>query len=91
MSNYRHKSVRGGTYFFTAEAYRRQKFLCNENVRAALRNGLLNMQQKHPFHHQCLSKWCIKCTLLGCPIDLNSLSIVTKGHLKSFANNLCEK
>jgi len=51
MSNYRHKSARGGTYFFTVVAYRRQKFLCNENVRAALRNCLLNMQQKHPFHH----------------------------------------
>ncbi len=29
--------------------YRRQNFLCNDAVRAALRAGILDAQQKHPF------------------------------------------
>ncbi|MEA2113268.1 MAG: transposase, partial [Patescibacteria group bacterium] len=33
MSNYRRANIKGGTYFFTVVTYRRQNFLCNENVR----------------------------------------------------------
>lgn len=49
MSNYRRANTKGGTYFFTVVTYRRQKFLCNENVRKALRNGILDVQKNHPF------------------------------------------
>jgi putative transposase len=49
MSNYRRANTKGGTYFFTVVTYRRQKFLCNENVRKALRNGILYVQKNHPF------------------------------------------
>lgn len=50
MSNYRRANTKGGTYFFTVVTYRRQNILCNETVRIALRNGLREVQQKHPFH-----------------------------------------
>ena len=49
MSNYRRANFKGGTYFFTVVTYRRQNFLCNENVRKALRDGIRNVQTTHPF------------------------------------------
>ncbi len=49
MSNYRRANAKGGTYFFTVVTYRRQEFLCNENVRTALGDGIRNVQLKHPF------------------------------------------
>ena len=49
MSNYRRANAKGGTYFFTVVTYRRQEFLCNENVRTALRDGIRDVQTKHPF------------------------------------------
>ncbi|MBC8551327.1 MAG: transposase [Candidatus Brocadiales bacterium] len=49
MSNYRRANAKGGTYFFTVVTYRRQEFLCNENVRTALRDGISDVQTKHPF------------------------------------------
>jgi putative transposase len=49
MSSYRRAKTKGGTYFFTVVTYRRQKVLCNENVRTALRNGIRNTQITHPF------------------------------------------
>ncbi|MDM8543867.1 hypothetical protein QUF75_12485 [Desulfococcaceae bacterium HSG7] len=41
MPNYRRAKTKGATYFFTVVTYRRQRFLCEENVRKALRNGIL--------------------------------------------------
>ena len=49
MSNYRRANAKGGTYFFTVVTYRRQEFLCNENVRTALHDGIRDVQTKHPF------------------------------------------
>jgi putative transposase len=49
MPNYRRANAKGGTYFFTVVTYRRQKFLCNENVRNALRDGIRDTQTTHPF------------------------------------------
>ncbi len=49
MSNYRRAITKGGTYFFTVVTYRRQYFLCNDAVRIALRAGIREVQQKHPF------------------------------------------
>ena len=49
MSNYRRAKTNGGTYFFTVVTYRRQHFLCNAAVRAALRASIVDTQQKHPF------------------------------------------
>ncbi len=49
MSNYRRANTKGGTYFFTVVTYRRQKFLCDEIVRAVLREGIKSTQATHPF------------------------------------------
>ena len=49
MSNYRRANTKGGTYFFTVVTYRRQRFLCDENVRNALREGIKTTQASHPF------------------------------------------
>lgn len=49
MSNYRRANTQGGTYFFTVVTYRRQCFLCNEQVRLALREGINFAREVHPF------------------------------------------
>ncbi len=49
MSNYRRANTAGGTYFFTVVSYRRQKILCDERVRSALREGIDRTRQKYPF------------------------------------------
>ena len=49
MPNYKRANTKGGTYFFTVVTYRRQKILCNENVRDALRTGIRTVQSRNPF------------------------------------------
>jgi REP element-mobilizing transposase RayT len=49
MPNYRRAAIPGGTYFFTLVTYRRQKILCHENIRAALRDAINTTRTKLPF------------------------------------------
>jgi putative transposase len=49
MSRYRRANVPGATYFFTVVTYRRQPFLCDGNVRMALRQAISKVRQQHPF------------------------------------------
>lgn len=49
MANYGRTKVAGGTFFFTVVTYRRQRFLCNNNVRMALRDGIQTVRLIHPF------------------------------------------
>ncbi len=49
MSEYRRANTKGGTYFFTVVTYRRQKILCDERVRKALREGIKATQLTNPF------------------------------------------
>jgi REP element-mobilizing transposase RayT len=49
MSNYRRANTKGGTYFFTVITYRRQKILCNDEIRIALREGIQHVQKTHLF------------------------------------------
>ncbi len=49
MPNYRRADVSGGTYFFTLVTHRRQKVLCHDNVRRALRNAIETTRIKLPF------------------------------------------
>lgn len=49
MSTYRRADTQGGTYFFTVITYRRQNFLCDEPVRAALRDALSQTRAMYPF------------------------------------------
>jgi putative transposase len=49
MSNYRHLTIRGGTYFFTAEAYRRQPLFIDDARVELLRNAFREVKAKRPF------------------------------------------
>ena len=49
MPNYRRARVEGGTYFFTVNTFRRQPFLTDMDVRAALRAGIATVRAEHPF------------------------------------------
>ena len=49
MPNYRRADIGGGTYFFTVVTYRRQRFLCDDDVRNALREGIEKTREGYPF------------------------------------------
>lgn len=49
MSRYRRADTPGATYFFTVVTYRRRAFLCDEDVRAALREAITKVRNQHPF------------------------------------------
>jgi putative transposase len=49
MSNYQRVDTKDGTYFFTVVTYRRQRFLCDEHVRNALREGIKVTRLTRPF------------------------------------------
>ena len=63
MSNYRRANAKGGTYFFTVVTYRRQRFLCDENVRNALREGIKAVRTTHPF---TINAWVLLPDHLHC-------------------------
>lgn len=49
MPDYRRARVAGRTYFFTVVTYRRQRFLCDDDVRGWLRAGIEKTRQRYPF------------------------------------------
>jgi putative transposase len=49
MSRYRRADIPGATYFFTVVTYRRRPILCDDLVRAALRDAVKMVQSCHPF------------------------------------------
>lgn len=49
MPNYRSVDVPGSTYFLTEVTYRRQRFLCDDDVRLALRDGINETRIHFPF------------------------------------------
>jgi len=49
MSRYRRADTPGATYFFTVVSYRRRPILCDDPVRAALRDAIKTVQSRHPF------------------------------------------
>jgi len=49
MSIYRRANITGVTYFFTVVTYRRQRFLCDEPVRNALREAIRETRSVAPF------------------------------------------
>jgi putative transposase len=49
MSNYRRAKTTGATYFFTLVTHQRQRFLCDEPFRAALREAVGRVRASHPF------------------------------------------
>ena len=50
MSRYRRADTPGATYFFTIVTYRRQPFLCDPDVRIALREAITKVRKLYPFH-----------------------------------------
>ena len=49
MSHYRRANAANVSYFFTVVTYRRQTFLCDEPVRAALRKAINKVRAQYPF------------------------------------------
>ena len=49
MSHYRRANTPNSTYFFTVVTYRRQTFLCDLQVRNALRKAIHKVQTQYPF------------------------------------------
>jgi putative transposase len=49
MPNYRRAHAKGGTYFFTVVTHKRQRILCDEFFRQALRTGIQTTQKCYPF------------------------------------------
>ena len=49
MSHFGRSRVTGGTFFFTVVTYQRQRFLCDDDVRLALRESILRAREQHPF------------------------------------------
>ena len=50
MSRYRRANTPGATYFFTVVTFRRQPFLCDPDVRIALREAITKVRRQYPFH-----------------------------------------
>ena len=63
MSRYRRAKTEGATYFFTVVTYRRQAILCDEIVRAALRDAILSVREKRPFE---IDAWVLLPDHLHC-------------------------
>ena len=53
----------GGTYFFTVVTFRRQRFLCDDDVRAALRDGIKTTRERFPFD---IDAWVLLSDHLHC-------------------------
>lgn len=49
MSRYRRANTAGATYFFTVVTYRRQRILCDDALRTALRSAIRQVQDLRPF------------------------------------------
>jgi REP-associated tyrosine transposase len=55
MPDYRRAHVPGGSYFFTANTYRRQTFRTDPHVRSALREAAGTLRLTHPFANELAS------------------------------------
>ena len=49
MSHYRRANTTGATYFFTVVTYRRHTFLCDDDVRTALRDAIIKVREQYRF------------------------------------------
>lgn len=89
MSNYRRANTKGATYFFTVVIYRRQRFLYEENVKEALRNGIRDVQTTHPF---TIDAWVLLPDNLHCIWTLppNNANLGTRwAMIKRFVTKRC--
>jgi putative transposase len=63
MSNYRRSFTKGGTYFFTVNAFRRQTILTHPNFRNALKIAVIEARQRFPF---TINAWVLLPDHLHC-------------------------
>lgn len=63
MPYYRRSRTAGATYFFTVVTYQRQKILCDEIVRNALRQAINSVRKKRPFQ---IDAWVLLPDHLHC-------------------------
>ncbi len=63
MPEYRWADLAGGTYFFTVVTYRRQRFLCDDDVRTALRDGINKTRERYPL---AIDAWVLLPDHLHC-------------------------
>jgi putative transposase len=77
MPNYRRANISGGTYFFTVNTLNRQAFLLDDDVRAALREGITLVRQSHPF---TVNAWVLLPDHLHCiwTLPLNDCDFSTR-------------
>ena len=67
MSLYRRDYTPGATYFFTVVTYRRRPFLCDPDVRTALRNAIQKTRIGYPF---VVDAWVLLPDHLHCLLTL---------------------
>ena len=76
MSRYRRANTPGATYFFTVVSYRRQRILCDDPVRAALRRAIGEVRVNRPF---VVDAWVLLPDHLHCiwtlPVDDADFSV----------------
>jgi putative transposase len=48
MPNYRRSNTDGATYFFTVVTHQRRRFLCDDDVRRALRDAVAMVRVAQP-------------------------------------------
>jgi putative transposase len=63
MSRYQRSTTPGTSYFFTLVSYRRRPILCDEPVRAALRNAIETTRRELPFS---IDAWVLMPDHLHC-------------------------
>ena len=63
MSRYRRAITTGASYFFTVVTYRRQRILCDEPIRNALRVAIEKVRASHPFE---INAWVLLPDHLHC-------------------------
>ncbi|TXL18473.1 hypothetical protein BMR04_01285 [Methylococcaceae bacterium HT3] len=63
MSDYRRLYTGGNIYFFTVVMHRRQKILCNDDLRPVLREAITTTRKTHPFD---IDAWVLMPDHLHC-------------------------
>ena len=63
MSRYRRANTEGSTYFFTVVTHKRQTFLCDNDVREALRAAIHHARERHAFR---IDAWVLLPDHLQC-------------------------
>ena len=67
MSRYIRSNRHGGTFFFTVVSYKRRKILCEEIIRSALHQAIVDVRKIHPFN---INAWVLLPDHLHCILTL---------------------